>query len=167
MRRVIGFQLSPHLPPVKENSRHSTMKCGGHFMARCIVIYEPASPKNERVAASCSNFSRKAWTSRTTSPKRHMMTLGVKPGFQTHALSWWHLEVHHHKSCLLNQNKHQDHIIFTYSVQTKILERPGDIPWAGISLLWFAPAITLASSYLSSKYPWISLVLIFSKINML
>ena len=42
MAGVMGFWSSPHLPPVDENSRRSTMKYDGHFMAKWIVIYKLA-----------------------------------------------------------------------------------------------------------------------------
>ena len=42
MAAIMSFWSSPHLSLVDENSRWSTIstiKCGGHFMVRCIVTY--------------------------------------------------------------------------------------------------------------------------------
>ena len=74
------------------------MKCDGHFMVSCIVICKPAPQKRivlqPLVAVSRAGLERQE-PHHPIAISRHMMPLGLMPGFRTQAPSWWHQEVHH------------------------------------------------------------------------
>ena len=55
---------------------------------------KPEPQKEELKTNHWRATKRKAWTSTSTPSKRHMMPLGLVPGFQTQALGWRHQGTH-------------------------------------------------------------------------
>ena len=83
-RGSYGLLIAPHLPPVDENSRHSTTKCDSHFMDGCIMIYEPARNQKRSmlqpvVAVPCAELEH---------PKNHIIE-------EAHDTSWIRLGFEH------------------------------------------------------------------------